>query len=98
MSFPSPTPFPVDASLNAILAVILGGSGTLSGPLVGAVLTIMLPEILRVAETFRLIVYGLLLVIVMIFLPRGLVPALVGRLATLRRGQAAAQPLAGAGK
>lgn len=98
MGFLSPTPFSVDASLNAILAVILGGSGTLSGPLVGAMLTILLPEVLRVAEVFRLIVYGLLLVIVMIFLPHGLVPALVGRVAALRRGRVRADPLAPGGK
>lgn len=95
MGFLSPTPFSVDASLNAILAVILGGSGTLSGPLVGGLLTVLLPEALRVAEVFRLIVYGLLLVVVMIFLPHGLVPALVGRLSRLRRGAAARAPLAG---
>ncbi|MCO5118108.1 MAG: branched-chain amino acid ABC transporter permease [Burkholderiaceae bacterium] len=92
MGFLSPNPFSVDASLNAILAVILGGSGTLSGPLVGALLTVLLPEVLRVAEIFRLIVYGLLLVIVMIFLPHGLVPALVDRLSRLRRVRTAEVP------
>lgn len=74
LSFLSPAPFSVDHSLNAILAVILGGSGTLAGPLVGALLTTALPEMLRIAETFRLIIYGVSLVLVMIFLPRGLVP------------------------
>jgi branched-chain amino acid transport system permease protein len=87
MGFLSPTPFSVDASLNAILAVILGGSGTLSGPLVGGLLTVLLPEMLRVAEVFRLIIYGLLLVVVMIFLPHGLVPALVGRVAKWREAR-----------
>lgn len=94
MGFLSPTPFSVDASLNAILAVILGGSGTLSGPLVGGLLTVLLPEALRVAEVFRLIVYGLLLVVVMIFLPHGLVPAVAGRLSRVRRGADARTPLA----
>ncbi|MCZ4291684.1 branched-chain amino acid ABC transporter permease [Hoeflea alexandrii] len=74
MSFLSPAPFSVDHSLNAILAVILGGSGTLAGPLVGAGLTVALPEILRIADSYRLIIYGVGLVIVVIFLPRGLVP------------------------
>ena len=74
LSFISPAPFSVDASLNAILAVILGGSGTLIGPLVGAALTVALPEVLRVAEVFRLIIYGIGLVVVVIFLPSGLVP------------------------
>ncbi|WP_223476402.1 branched-chain amino acid ABC transporter permease [Oricola indica] len=81
-AFISPAPFSVDHSLNAILAVILGGSGTLFGPLVGAALTVALPEVLRVAETYRLIIYGVGLVIVVIFLPRGLYPWL----ADLSRG------------
>ncbi len=77
MGFINPTPFSADQSLNAILAVILGGSGTLTGPLVGGALTVILPEALRVAEIYRLIAYGLLLILVVIFLPRGLVPAVV---------------------
>lgn len=88
LSFISPAPFSVDHSLNAILAVILGGSGTLAGPLVGAALTTALPEMLRIAETFRLIIYGVGLVLVVIFLPRGLVPwvaDLVGRFAGRRK-------------
>ena len=56
IGFLNPEPFGVDQSLNAILAVILGGSGTLAGPVVGAFLVVALPEILRVAETYRLIV------------------------------------------
>lgn len=85
MSFISPAPFSVDHSLNAILAVILGGSGTLTGPLVGAALTVALPELLRIAEVFRLIIYGVALVVVVIFLPRGLVPWIVDLAARDRR-------------
>lgn len=77
MGFINPSPFSADTSLNTILAVILGGSGTLSGPIIGAALTVLLPEMLRVAEIYRLIVYGVLLIVVMIFMPRGLVPPLV---------------------
>lgn len=79
IGFVNPEPFGVDQSLNAILAVILGGSGTLSGPIVGAFAVIFLPEYLRIADSYRLITYGLILVIATIFLPRGLVPV-VGRL------------------
>ena len=74
IGFLNPEPFGVDQSLNAILAVILGGSGTLTGPVVGAFLVVVLPEFLRVADTYRLIVYGLLLVLTTIFMPRGIVP------------------------
>jgi len=85
VGFINPSPFSVDASMNAILAVILGGSGTLAGPLVGAGLVVALPEVLRVAETFRFIAYGVLLIVAMIFFPRGLVP-MIGGLFRRRRG------------
>ena len=61
--------------MNTVLAVILGGSGTVSGPAIGAFLATFLPEFLRVDETTRFIAYGLILVVVTIYLPRGLVPA-----------------------
>ena len=77
IGFLNPEPFGVDQSLNAILAVILGGSGTLSGPVIGAFLVVALPEYLRVADTLRLIVYGVLLILTTIYLPKGIVPAIV---------------------
>lgn len=83
MAFINPAPFSVDNSLNAVLAVILGGSGTLAGPVVGAIVVVFLPEYLRVAENYRLIAYGLMLVLATIFMPRGIVP-LVARLFSRR--------------
>lgn len=77
IGFLNPEPFGVDQSLNAILAVILGGSGTLSGPVVGAFLVVALPEYLRVADTLRLVVYGALLIVTTIYMPKGVVPIFV---------------------
>ena len=74
IGFLNPEPFGVDQSLNAILAVILGGSGTLSGPVIGAFAVTFLPEYLRIADSYRLVTYGLILVVATIFLPLGLVP------------------------
>jgi branched-chain amino acid transport system permease protein len=89
IGFLNPEPFGVDQSLNIILAVILGGSGTLSGPIVGAVAVTFLPELLRFADSFRLITYGLILVVATIFLPKGLVPLM----ATLWRRMQPSQPV-----
>jgi branched-chain amino acid transport system permease protein len=88
IGFLNPEPFGVDHSLNAILAVILGGSGTLLGPIVGAVSVTFLPEVLRFADSFRLITYGLILVIATIFLPKGLVPLAAGLWRRLRSSKA----------
>ena len=94
IGFLNPEPFGVDQSLNIILAVILGGSGTLTGPIVGALSVIFLPEILRFADSFRLITYGLILVVATIFLPKGLVPLV----ATLFRRFSSSQPAAAKSK
>ena len=84
IGFLNPDAFGVDHSLNAILAVILGGSGTLAGPVVGAFAVVFLPEYLRVADTYRLVMYGLILVTATIFMPRGLVPLMGQGLRTLQ--------------
>lgn len=72
-SFINPEIFTIAQSLDAILAVIIGGSGTLAGPVVGAFIVVFLPEYLRFAESFRLVLYGLILVLSTIFMPRGIV-------------------------
>jgi branched-chain amino acid transport system permease protein len=68
---------PADASfwisLNAILFVVVGGAGTIAGPLVGAVAMTIVPETLRLFEEWRLFIFGLLLIVVIIFFPQGIV-------------------------
>ncbi len=72
-SFINPEIFGVAQSLDAILAVIIGGSGTIAGPVIGSFFVVLLPEYLRFADSFRLILYGLILVLATIFMPRGIV-------------------------
>lgn len=71
--FINPEIFSVAQSLDAILAVIVGGSGTVAGPVIGAFFVVLLPEVLRFADSFRLILYGLFLVLATIFMPKGIV-------------------------
>ena len=59
-------------SIDMVLFVIIGGSTVLWGPLAGAVLLTLLPELLRPIADWRLGVYGALLVIVLIIRPQGL--------------------------
>lgn len=82
--FINPEIFGVAQSLDAILAVILGGSGTIAGPVIGAFLVVFLPELLRFADSFRLILYGLILVLATIFMPMGIVGIGRALLARLR--------------
>lgn len=85
--FINPEIFGVAQSLDAILAVIIGGSGTIAGPVLGAFIVVFLPEVLRFADSFRLILYGLILVLSTIFMPRGIV-GLFNQIVEKRRRQA----------
>ncbi|MBT4512779.1 MAG: branched-chain amino acid ABC transporter permease [Chloroflexi bacterium] len=78
VSFIDPTSFTVMESIFIISIVIIGGSGSLWGPVVGAVVLVILPELLRfiglpssVAANIRQIIYGGLLVGFMMWRPKG---------------------------
>jgi len=62
----------VGLTVNLLVILFLGGVGTLRGVLIGAVLFTALPEVLRVAPTWRLVIYGLLLLAIVIRAPEGL--------------------------
>ncbi|MCL4132417.1 UNVERIFIED_CONTAM: hypothetical protein GTU68_006266 [Idotea baltica] len=85
-SFINPEIFGIAQSLDAILAVIIGGSGTIAGPIIGAFFVVFLPEYLRFADSFRLILYGLVLVLATIFMPRG-IAGIANDLIAKRRGR-----------
>jgi branched-chain amino acid transport system permease protein len=68
----APASFTLAESINAVLIVIVGGAGTLAGPALGALVFVGLPEYLRVASEWRLVVFGILLVLIMLFAPQGL--------------------------
>jgi branched-chain amino acid transport system permease protein len=59
-------------SLNYIIFLLFGGLQTLAGPVLGAVVLTALPEALRFANEYRLIVYGLIIVAVMLWRTDGL--------------------------
>jgi branched-chain amino acid transport system permease protein len=78
ISFIDPTSFTVMESIFIISIVIIGGTGSLWGPIVGSVVLVSLPEILRfigmpssIAANVRQILYGALLVIFMMWRPQG---------------------------
>jgi branched-chain amino acid transport system permease protein len=76
--FVSPEVFLFTYTVTMVIMVVAGGKGTLAGPLVGAVLFTVLPEALRAAASWQwqMLAYGLLLVLLVFFLPRGIVPRL----------------------
>jgi branched-chain amino acid transport system permease protein len=70
-----PDAFFVTESFTILAMVIVGGMGTLIGPVCGAVLLTMLPEFLRGIGDLRLVVYGVAVTLVVLFIPGGIVHA-----------------------
>jgi branched-chain amino acid transport system permease protein len=81
MQFVSPESFTFMESVLILCMVILGGSGSIAGVILGAVILVFLPEMLREIQLYRMLALGAGLVILMIFRPQGL---LGGRGVSLR--------------
>ncbi len=79
--FVSPEVFLFTYTVTMVIMVVAGGKGTLAGPVVGAVIFTVLPEALRALASWQwqMLLYGVLLIAVLFFMPRGIVPTLVGR-------------------
>jgi len=70
-----PDAFYVTEAFNVLAMVIVGGMGTLIGPVFGAIFLTLLPEVLRGIGDLRLVVYGAALTFVVLFMPGGLIQA-----------------------
>ena len=75
LSAVSPQSFVFLQSALVLMAVVLGGMGNMRGVVLGAVVISLLPELLRDFSSYRYLVFGILLVIVMVFRPQGFWPA-----------------------
>jgi branched-chain amino acid transport system permease protein len=75
ISFISPGSFSIFFSLQAVTMVLIGGIGSLWGSVFGAILLSLLPEFLHVVKEYNVLVYGFILMVVLMFFPKGLFPA-----------------------
>jgi branched-chain amino acid transport system permease protein len=82
-TFVGPEVFSFSFMMSMLIMVLVGGKGTLIGPVIGAVLVTLADEYLREAQQLRLTIFGLLVIAVVLFLPDGL----VGLPARLRRAR-----------
>lgn len=71
--FIGPKDFAYHRTVEILLYAVLGGSDLVIGPIIGALLLTLLPELLRSASNYRLMIYGALLVTMMAFRPQGLI-------------------------
>lgn len=74
-----PSSFSLLISINTLAVIIVGGMGSIPGIVVGALVLIGLPELLREFDEYRLLLYGVLLVIMMLKRPEGLWPSATRR-------------------
>lgn len=92
-----PAPFTVGASIMMYLMVVVGGPGYFLGPVLGSAVGIMLPEWLRFAQAWYLFVFGTAVVLLMIWLPDGLL-SLPERLRAKKQAKLASTTRAAAGQ
>ena len=91
LSILAPSQFTLFASVDMIVMVVVGGVGTLVGPIIGAIFLTYIPEVLAFAHHFRPILMGVVLILVTLFAPQGVVGIarrLLGGRPSARKGAA----------
>src|SRR4030088_206656 len=76
LAFVAPDSFPFSQSILFLLACVVGGAGWVLGPAIGAVVTVVLPELLSGLAEYRLLFFGALLLIVLWLAPEGIIGSL----------------------
>ena len=90
MSFISPDLLSAHQTISLIGVLILGGIGTLSGPIIGTLVFFGIPELLRMAQLYRLVILGAVIIVGVLFMPQG-ISGLIRQ--HLKRWTRAASPL-----
>src|SRR5262249_24973609 len=75
LGYIDPGAFTLDRSIQFLMMVVMGGLGRFEGPFIGAILVTILPELLRASEGLYLVIYAVVVILMMLFMPKGLVGA-----------------------
>jgi branched-chain amino acid transport system permease protein len=94
--FTGPEDFSLMVSINVVALVIVGGMGNIPGVIAGALVLKGLPEVLRQMQDYRVLIFGALLVVMMLWRPAGLIPSSRRRMEVER--DAGVQETAGEGR
>lgn len=70
--FVSPREYGFDPAVDILTMAVLGGTGSYIGPMIGSTILTILPELLRFLKEYRLAVNGLILIVVVLYLPNGI--------------------------
>jgi branched-chain amino acid transport system permease protein len=82
-----PADFSLMVSINVLCLIVIGGMGSIPGVVLGSIILMGLPELLREVQQYRLIAYGFLLIIMMRFRPEGFIPSARRKLEFTRGGE-----------
>ncbi len=77
VTFISPDMFSLSNTITMVIMVVVGGKRTISGPVVGALVFTLLLELLRPLENYRMLIYGGILMLTILFMKNGIVPHFV---------------------
>ncbi len=83
----SPEIFNLDLSVQFLTMVVIGGMGTVMGPIIGSIFLVLLPELLRGLAKYQMLIYGVMLMLCMSFIPYGLMSFFEKGLSKLKGGQ-----------
>lgn len=72
IGFLAPDDFGVLTSVNVLVMLFLGGIGTIFGPVLGAIFLKLLPEVTYKVQDYELLLNGVILIVVLVFMPRGM--------------------------
>lgn len=73
LGYIDPPAFYIERSIQFLLIVVIGGLGRFEGPIIGAIIVVVLPEILRASQGLYLIIFALSIILMMLFMPKGLI-------------------------
>lgn len=90
MTVLTPDSFGFFFSIEIVVMVVIGGSGSVWGALIGAVLLTLLPEYLRLMKDYDVLIYGAIVIAVVMFMPRGIAGAIEHRLRQRRLARSVA--------
>ncbi len=98
IEFVSPEGYDLNASIAMLAAVVIGGLGSLLGAVIGGILVAMLPTVLFAAARHAALAYGVIMALIVLFLPGGIASLLLGgaRLLGSRSGKEGGRPAASA--
>jgi branched-chain amino acid transport system permease protein len=94
LGYIDPGAYTLDRSIQFLMMVVMGGLGRFEGPFIGAILVTVLPEVLRASEGLYLVIYAAAVMLMMLFMPKGLVGIWDWALGLAAPGRAGGTPVA----